>query len=75
MEEVINSKLEKKAKEYDDLFAPDNFYAYMDGAEYAIDEACAFLRGITYQEFPGGPLHHLISEDLIDELREKVLKR
>lgn len=75
MEEVKNSKLEKEAKAYDDLYAPDNFYAYMAGAEYAIDRTCAFLRDITYQEFPGGPLYHLISEDLIEELREKVLKR
>ena len=39
-----------------------------------LDKVCDYLKSLTYQEFPGGPLERLISDDVIDELREKVLK-
>lgn len=68
-----DSNLEREAKIYDDVYAPDNFQAFVDGAEWGVDKICMYLRKITYQEFPGGPIETLLSEEQIDDLRTKVL--
>lgn len=73
MEAEKNSKLEREARIYNNVYAPDNFQSFVDGAEWAVDEMCILLRARKYQEYPGGPLERLIPDDLIEELRKKVL--
>ena len=79
MQAKKNSKLEKaaqlysNARLYDDNDSSDSSKTFIDGAEWAIDEVCRYLKSKRYQQFAGGPFERVISDEDIKELREKIL--
>ena len=40
-----------------------------------LDEVCDYLKSLTYQEYPGGPLERMISDEYIKEFRKRVLNK
>ena len=37
----------------------------------SLDKVCDYLKSLTYQEYPGGPIEHMIDDDIIKQLRKK----
>lgn len=37
----------------------------------SLDEVCNYLKKLVYQEYPGGPLEHMISDETIKDLRKQ----
>ena len=49
-----------------------------DGLEFiskskmvSLDDVCNYLKKLVYQEYPGGPLEHMISDETIKDLRKQ----
>ena len=34
----------------------------------SLDKVCDYLKSLTYQEYPGGPIEHMIDDDIIKQL-------
>lgn len=47
------------------------YLEFIEAVEWAdatlIEKACNWLRGQVYQEYPGGPLERLITDEMIDQ--------
>lgn len=47
------------------------YLEFIEAVEWAdatlIEKACNWLRGQVYQEYPGGPLKRLITDEMIDQ--------
>ena len=39
-----------------------------------IEKTCKWMKGLTYQEFPGGPLERLITDELIEDYLKIIEK-
>lgn len=37
----------------------------------SLDKICEYLKGLTYQEYPGGPMERMISDEYIEGLRKE----
>lgn len=37
----------------------------------SLDKVCDYLKSFTYQEYPGGPIEHMIDDDIIKQLRKE----
>ena len=37
----------------------------------SLDKVCEYLKGLTYQEYPGGPMERMISDEFIKINQEK----
>lgn len=37
----------------------------------SLDDVCNYLKKLVYQEYPGGPLEHMISDETIKDLRKQ----
>lgn len=37
----------------------------------SLDKVCDYLKGLTYQEYPGGPIERMISDEHIEGLRKE----
>ena len=37
----------------------------------SLDEVCNYLKKLVYQEYPGGPLEHMIGYETIKDLRKQ----
>ena len=37
----------------------------------SLDKVCDYLKSLTYQEYPGGPIEHMIDDDIIKQLRKE----
>lgn len=67
-------QIQKAAKSYANKSIRDKGIAYLEfieavewGDATLIEKACNWLRDQVYQEYPGGPLKRLISDDMIDQ--------
>jgi len=38
----------------------------------SIDEVCDYLKSLTYQEYPGGPIVRMISDEYIEEFKKRI---
>lgn len=38
----------------------------------SMDEVCNYLKSLTYQEYPGGPIERMISDEYIEEFRKRI---
>ena len=51
---------------------------FIMGAEWSdktlIEKTCKWMKGLTYQEFPGGPLERLITDELIEDYLKTIEK-
>lgn len=36
-----------------------------------LDKVCDYLKSLTYQEYPGGPIERMIDDDIIKQLRKE----
>lgn len=57
---------------------PDRREWYEDDLEFepgpkmvSLDKVCEYLKGLTYQEYPGGPMERMISDELIEGLKKE----
>lgn len=67
-------QIQKAAFEYANKSIQDKGIAYLEfieAAEWAdatlIEKVCNWLREQVYQEYPGGPLERLITDEMIDQ--------
>lgn len=37
----------------------------------SLDKVCDYLKKLVYQEYPGGSLEHIISDETIEDLRKQ----
>ena len=37
-----------------------------------MDDVCNYLKSLTYQEYPGGPIVRMISDEYIEEFKKRV---
>lgn len=37
----------------------------------SLDKVCDYLKSLTYQEYSGGPIEHMIDDDIIKQLRKE----
>ena len=37
-----------------------------------IHEVCNYLKSLTYQEYPGGPIERLINDEYIEEFKKRI---
>jgi hypothetical protein len=68
-------QVKQAAKSYANKSIRDKGIAYLEfieAAEWAdatlIEKMCNCLRGQVYQEYPGGPLERLITDEMIDQI-------
>lgn len=68
-----DEQVKQAAKSYANKSIRDKGIAYLEfieAVEWAdatlIEKACNWLRDQVYQEYPGGPLERLITDDMID---------
>lgn len=38
----------------------------------SLDKVCEYLKSLTYQDYPGGPLERIVNDDIIQGLRKAV---
>ena len=38
----------------------------------SMDKVCNYLRSLTYQEYPGGPTERMISDEYIEEFKNRI---
>lgn len=57
---------------------PDRREWYEDELEFepgskmvSLDKVCEYLKGLTYQEYPGGPMERMISDEFIEGLKKE----
>lgn len=74
-----NEQIRQAAKSYANKSIRDKGIAYLEfieAAEWAdatlIERMCNCLRGQVYQEYPGGPLERLITDDMIDQFIKTI---
>lgn len=58
---------------------PDRREWYEDELEFepghkivSLDKVCEYLKGLTYQEYPGGPMERMISDEFIEGLKKNL---
>lgn len=76
----INQQAEEYRQPYRDggyrLSSKDVRDAFEEGAEWAdktmLDKACEWMKGQVYQEYGGGPLERLISDERITDFRKAM---
>lgn len=71
---IRDEQVKQAAKSYANKSIRDKGIAYLEfieAVEWAdatlIEKACNWLRDQVYQEYPGGSLKRLISDEMIDE--------
>lgn len=68
---VIYSRLDRNGKiikEYD-----ENELEFEPGPKMvSLDKVCEYLKGLTYQEYPGGPMERMISDEFIEGLKKNL---
>jgi hypothetical protein len=69
-----DEQVKQAAKSHANKSIRDKGIAYLEfieAVEWAdatlIEKACNWLRGQVYQEYPGGPLEKLITDEMIDQ--------
>lgn len=57
---------------------PDRREWYEDELEFepgpkivSLDKVCEYLKGLTYQEYPGGTMERMISDEFIEGLKKE----
>lgn len=72
-------QVQKAAKSYANKSIRDKGIAYLEfieavewGDATLIEKASNWLRDQVYQEYPGGPLKRLITDDMIDQFIKKM---
>lgn len=60
----------------------EEYYAFRKGIDWAdenpkdglvnLDKVCKYLKTLTYQEYPSGPLERLIDDYTIEKLRKAM---
>ena len=38
----------------------------------SLDKVCDYLKSLTYQEYPGGPIERMISDEYIEEFKKRI---
>ena len=38
----------------------------------SMDKVCDYLKSLTYQEYPGGPIERMISDEYIEEFKKRI---
>lgn len=38
----------------------------------SMNEVCNYLKSLTYQEYPGGPIERMISDEYIEEFKKRI---
>jgi len=38
----------------------------------SLDKVCEYLKSLTYQEYPGGPIERMISDEYIEEFKKRI---
>ena len=38
----------------------------------SLDKVCEYPKGLTYQEYPGGPMERMISDEFIEGLKKNL---
>lgn len=58
---------------------PDRREWYEDDLEFepspkmvSMDKVCDYLKSLTYQEYPGGPIVRMISDEYIEEFKKRI---
>jgi hypothetical protein len=74
-----DEQVKQAAKSYANKSIRDKGIAYLEfieAVEWAdatlIEKMCNCLRGQVYQEYPGGPLERLITEEMIDQIIKTI---
>lgn len=74
-----DERVKQAAKSYANKSIRDKGIAYLEfieAVEWAdatlIEKACNWLRDQVYQEYPGGPLERLITDDMIDDFIKTI---
>lgn len=74
-----NEQIKQAAEFYAKKSIRDKGIAYLEfieAAEWAdatlIEKMCNYLRGQVYQEYPGGPLERLITDEMIDQIIKTI---
>lgn len=74
-----NEQIKQAAEFYAKKSIRDKGIAYLEfieAAEWAdatlIEKMCNYLRGQVYQEYPGGPLERLITDEMIDQFIKTI---
>lgn len=74
-----NEQIKQAAEFYAKKSIRDKGIAYLEfieAAEWAdatlIEKMCNCLRGQVYQEYPGGPLERLITDEMIDQFIKTI---
>lgn len=74
-----NEQIKQAAEFYAKKSIRDKGIAYLEfieSAEWAdatlIEKMCNCLRGQVYQEYPGGPLERLITDEMIDQIIKTI---
>jgi hypothetical protein len=74
-----DEQVKQAAKSYANKSIRDKGIAYLEfieAVEWAdatlIEKMCNCLRGQVYQEYPGGPLERLITDEMIDQIIKTI---
>lgn len=74
-----NEQIRQAAQSYTNKSIRDKGIAYLEfieAAEWAdatlIEKVCNWLKDQVYQEYPGGPLERLITDDMIDQFIKTI---